>query len=280
MFLSQIVNGVGLVGIGMANLAAPVAFTQAVNAALRGVGLGSLSFPDDGSGAGHYGKLASFAIMYIGSLYAGLGWSGSKEFARYTIISRMFVYPAAAGVAIACGVPPSVLVTAFLDFPCALWCRSELLALGGGTAGGSDNDEDGARKKKKKNKMTAALLARQDMKMVLVVNTDLKMKKGKIAAQCCHAAVGVLEDIDEDDPDLLAWQRWGCAKVALKCGFEDMKRVSALAAADGLPSYIVCDAGRTQIPAGSETVCAIGPAEVGRIDKITGRGGAVPLKLL
>ena len=280
MLVSQIVNGLGLVGVGVANLASPVLFAQAVNAALRGIGLGALSFPDDGSGAGHYGKLASFAIMYIGTLYTGLGLAGSKEFARYSVMSRLFVYPVAAGIAVACGVPPSVLVTAFLDIPCALWCRNELIALGDGSEDGESHGDDTRNQKKRQKKVTAALLARQDMKMVLVVNTDLKMKKGKIAAQCCHAAVGVLEDIDEDDPDLLAWQRWGCAKVALKAGFEDMKQVGALAAAAGLPCYTVCDAGRTQIPAGSQTVCAIGPAEVGRIDEITGRNGAVPLKIL
>ena len=27
------------------------------------------------------------------------------------------------------------------------------------------------------------------MKLVFVVRTDVKMQKGKIAAQCCHAAV-------------------------------------------------------------------------------------------
>ena len=93
MLLSQLVNGAGLIVIGATNLATPVLFTQTVNAALRGLGLGALTFPDDGSGAGHYGKVASFAIMYIGSLYFGLGWRGSKEFARYSIMSRLFVYP-------------------------------------------------------------------------------------------------------------------------------------------------------------------------------------------
>ena len=38
--------------------------------------------------------------------------------------------------------------------------------------------------------------------------------------------------------------------------------------------------GRTQIAAGSQTVCAVGPMDVEEIDKITGRGGVVPLKLL
>ena len=29
----------------------------------------------------------------------------------------------------------------------------------------------------------------EELKMVLLVNQELKMGKGKIAAQCCHAAV-------------------------------------------------------------------------------------------
>ena len=37
-----------------------------------------------------------------------------------------------------------------------------------------------------------------------------------------------------------------------------------------MPSYIVHDAGRTQIAAGSQTVLAIGPAPKGDIDKLTG----------
>jgi peptidyl-tRNA hydrolase len=42
------------------------------------------------------------------------------------------------------------------------------------------------------------------------------------------------------------------------------------AQADGLPAYLVTDAGRTQIAAGSKTVLAIGPAPKSRIDQITG----------
>ena len=99
--------------------------------------------------------------------------------------------------------------------------------------------------------------------MVLVVNMDLKMGKGKIAAQAAHAACGVLDEPGaRDDPVVIAWQKYGCAKVALKGKFEDMKRAAALADEAGLRTYTVCDAGRTQIPAGSQTVCAIGPFDV------------------
>jgi PTH2 family peptidyl-tRNA hydrolase len=38
----------------------------------------------------------------------------------------------------------------------------------------------------------------------------------------------------------------------------------------GLAAYIVCDAGRTQIAAGSQTVLAIGPAPKSQIDQVTG----------
>lgn len=51
--------------------------------------------------------------------------------------------------------------------------------------------------------------------------------------------------------------------------------LSAKAASLGMPTYIVHDAGRTQIPAGSQTVLAIGPAPKSVLDKVTGH-----LKLL
>lgn len=38
----------------------------------------------------------------------------------------------------------------------------------------------------------------------------------------------------------------------------------------GLPYYLVCDAGKTQIPAGSHTVLAIGPGLIEEVDALTG----------
>ena len=51
--------------------------------------------------------------------------------------------------------------------------------------------------------------------------------------------------------------------------------LSAAAANSGLMTYLVVDAGRTQIAAGSKTVLAIGPALKSQIDAVTGH-----LKLL
>jgi peptidyl-tRNA hydrolase, PTH2 family len=53
--------------------------------------------------------------------------------------------------------------------------------------------------------------------MVLVVRNDLKMGKGKIAAQCGHAAVGAYETAQRKLPQIVRrWQNSGCAKIAVK----------------------------------------------------------------
>lgn len=102
-------------------------------------------------------------------------------------------------------------------------------------------------------------------KMVLCVNTDLNMGKGKIAAQCCHAAVGCYKRAMKYCPAAIrAWEYTGCAKIALKCpNVEEMEMIAAKASSIGIPLYLVEDAGRTQIAAGSRTVLGLfGPASV------------------
>ncbi len=80
---------------------------------------------------------------------------------------------------------------------------------------------------------------------------------------------------------MLAWESRAQAKIALKVdGEEVMDNIEREARARGLVTYIVTDAGRTQIPAGSRTVLAIGPAPVQDIDAITGPRGLFPLSLM
>ena len=55
-------------------------------------------------------------------------------------------------------------------------------------------------------------------KMVLVVNMDLNMGKGKIAAQCSHATLGAYKKAMKKQPDMVkSWSQTGQAKIALKC---------------------------------------------------------------
>ncbi|KAL3674664.1 hypothetical protein V7S43_000604 [Phytophthora oleae] len=109
-------------------------------------------------------------------------------------------------------------------------------------------------------------------KMVMCVRTDLKMGKGKIAAQCCHATLGAFKRAIKRTPDAVrAWEMLGQAKVCLKVDSEEEMLALAEKAADhGLVNYVVIDAGRTQIAPESKTVLSIGPAPLKAIDEVTG----------
>ncbi|RHZ03060.1 hypothetical protein DYB37_005824 [Aphanomyces astaci] len=109
-------------------------------------------------------------------------------------------------------------------------------------------------------------------KMVLVVRNDLKMTKGKIAAQCGHATLGAYKRALKRTPQALDfWEYSGQTKVALKIeSEEEMLLLAGRAKELGLVHYIVVDAGRTQIAPDSKTVLAVGPAPAGTIDNLTG----------
>ncbi|KAL6776616.1 FAP37 [Auxenochlorella protothecoides x Auxenochlorella symbiontica] len=117
----------------------------------------------------------------------------------------------------------------------------------------------------------------EEHKMVLVVNDELKMGKGKIGAQCAHAAVGAVELATLRAPHVLdAWESRGQAKICLRAdSTAALLALGKKARAAGLVTYTVQDAGRTQVAPGSRTVLAIGPAPRTAFDAITGH-----LKLL
>lgn len=72
------------------------------------------------------------------------------------------------------------------------------------------------------------------------------------------------------------WESSGCAKICVRVDSEsDLMNVRKGASVRGLNYYLVHDAGRTQIAAGSATVLAVGPALVQDVDLLTGQ-----LKLL
>ncbi|GET85953.1 hypothetical protein, conserved [Leishmania tarentolae] len=135
----------------------------------------------------------------------------------------------------------------------------------------------------------------EPVKMALVVRKDLKMSNGKIAAQCAHAAVAIVEEIlafkaatttspqTALSPESASWVQWydawsasGCSKVALQCPDEAaMMALAKHARQVNLPHYVIRDAGRTQVAPGSKTVVAVGPGPKSLVDEVTGQ-----LKLL
>nr|XP_019703558.1 probable peptidyl-tRNA hydrolase 2 isoform X2 [Elaeis guineensis]XP_019703561.1 probable peptidyl-tRNA hydrolase 2 isoform X2 [Elaeis guineensis] len=113
----------------------------------------------------------------------------------------------------------------------------------------------------------------EELKMVLVVRQDLRMGSGKIAAQCAHAATGMYAEMLQSHRSLLRqWEQCGQPKIVLSCkNQQEMNKLKEAADRCGLPTFVVADAGRTQVQAGSRTVLAIGPGRKADIDLVTGK---------
>lgn len=106
------------------------------------------------------------------------------------------------------------------------------------------------------------------MKQVILIRTDLKLGKGKIAAQCSHASV---EATMKSKKEIVQnWRRQGMKKVVLKVkDEEELLKFKKLAGQNKIINALITDAGYTQIPKGTKTCLAIGPDEETKIDKIT-----------
>jgi PTH2 family peptidyl-tRNA hydrolase len=110
--------------------------------------------------------------------------------------------------------------------------------------------------------------------MVFVVNTSLEMGVGKTAAQVAHAALGMHQILLQGEPkfgdSLLKWFEFGETKIVLKGdSTKHLVDIEKRAMEMGLPTYLVQDAGKTQVPVGSTTVLSIfGRVDV--VDRVTG----------
>jgi PTH2 family peptidyl-tRNA hydrolase len=109
-------------------------------------------------------------------------------------------------------------------------------------------------------------------KQVIVVRRDLNMGRGKTAAQAAHAAVAGVHRAGRERPQWLAgWWTDGQPKVVVQVADEDgLAEVCADAEAAGLPVVVINDRGLTQVPAGTATCAAIGPAPAPQVDAVTG----------
>lgn len=112
-----------------------------------------------------------------------------------------------------------------------------------------------------------------EVKMVFVVRQDLKMGVGKVASQCAHAATAIYGELMRSQRALLSrWEQCGQPKIVVTCkNQQEMNKLQAVAEKIGLPTFIVADAGRTQVSAGSRTVLAIGPGTKAIVDSVTGK---------
>lgn len=146
----------------------------------------------------------------------------------------------------------------------------------------------------------------QTPKQVIIMRTDLNMRKGKMAAQASHASMAILLDRMRDgmnrdqfnlsisqphvysydmtlrinkekDAALHEWLTGRFTKIVVGCGSEEELFELLDAAVDAnLPQVFIQDAGLTEFGGIPTVTCgAIGPGNAELIDKITGH-----LKLL
>ncbi|MDH5806437.1 MAG: peptidyl-tRNA hydrolase Pth2 [candidate division WOR-3 bacterium] len=114
-------------------------------------------------------------------------------------------------------------------------------------------------------------------KQAIIVRKDIKMSKGKIAAQVAHAAISsYIETMNKKPNWAEEWLIEGQKKVILKVeSLEELMEIKNKVEKEGLPNSLISDAGLTELEPGTITCLGIGPAPSSEINKIVGH-----LKLL
>ena len=131
-------------------------------------------------------------------------------------------------------------------------------------------------------------------KMMIVMRRDLKMRKGKIAAQAGHACIdavlkalykeGRMNDFEmtadgmtlkntaKPDTPLSDWFAYGCAKVCVYVDSEEaLLGIAQKAEERGMIASVITDAGMTEfhgIP--TKTCLALEPLPADTVDELTG----------
>jgi PTH2 family peptidyl-tRNA hydrolase len=108
--------------------------------------------------------------------------------------------------------------------------------------------------------------------MALVVRQDLRLTPGKVAVQCAHAAVSCTLSARKSQARLVErWRQAGARKICLKVeSLADLQRLAGQAQSAGLVTYLVKDAGHTEVEPGTITVLGIGPGPRRSIDALVG----------
>jgi peptidyl-tRNA hydrolase, PTH2 family len=107
------------------------------------------------------------------------------------------------------------------------------------------------------------------MKQALLVRHDLKLPKGKMAAQVAHASVDAT--LKSEEKMVKKWRKQGMAKIVLKVKDEDeLIQLFQTAKEKGVVASLITDAGKTVVAPGTKTAVALGPDEDKEIDALVG----------
>lgn len=107
-----------------------------------------------------------------------------------------------------------------------------------------------------------------EYKQVILVRQDLKMDKGKMAAQVAHAAVEAT--LKSDKKLIQQWREQGMKKIVLKVpSIKELHKYKTMANQSGLTTALITDAGKTFFKKATTTCLAMGPNKEEKIDEIT-----------
>lgn len=127
-----------------------------------------------------------------------------------------------------------------------------------------------------------------ETKQVIVMRTDLNMRKGKVASQASHASMAFLTKDGtiagdnfyvtiHNSLEIINWLKGSYTKICVRVESEsELDEIYRRAIEEGLLVHLIIDSGKTEfggVP--TKTCLAIGPNKSTDIDKITGH-----LKLL
>lgn len=120
------------------------------------------------------------------------------------------------------------------------------------------------------------------VKQVIVVRTDINMRKGKLASQVAHAAMKFLFDNNESDrddtvtvklsPDEATWVNKSFTKIVVGIDSKDALEALILKAElMGIECHPIIDEGRTEFHGVPTLTCAaFGPLKSSELDPLTG----------
>lgn len=113
--------------------------------------------------------------------------------------------------------------------------------------------------------------------MAIIVRSDLKLPKGKIASQCSHAAVVCYIKSKSYNSHIVdKWIQEGQPKVIVKVeNLEALELLQKKAHDVGIICDVIRDAGKTVVAPGTITVMGLGPDKTAKLDEVIGN-----LKLL
>lgn len=107
-------------------------------------------------------------------------------------------------------------------------------------------------------------------KQIIIIRSDLKLGKGKLASQACHASLEAYKKSDSESVE--KWESSGVKKVVLKVeGEKELLIIFEQLKKEKMKPALIKDAGLTEVEPGTITCLGVGPVREDVVDKVTGK---------